>query len=84
MGKNKHKLRNLSILSTFVLLAVAFLFFAMLLAEVEKTWLTNAQRKIAFQYSEIVEGFNSEKVWGNQSVFPLSEHDGKMIWLYEM
>lgn len=84
MGKNKYKLRNLSILSTFVLLAVAFLFFAMLLAEVEKTLLTNAQRKIAFQYSEIVEGFNSEKVWGNQSVFPLSEHDGKMIWLYEM
>lgn len=84
MGKNKHKLRDLSILSTFVLLAVAFLFFAMLLAEVEKTLLTNAQRKIAFQYSEIVEGFNSEKVWGNQSVFPLSEHDGKMIWLYEM
>lgn len=84
MGKVKYKLRDLSILSTFVLLAVVFLLLAMLLVEVEKTLLTNAQRDIAFQYSEIVEGFNSEKVWGNQSVFPLSEHDGEMMWLYEM
>lgn len=84
MGKTKHKLRDLSILSTFVLLAFVFLLLAMLLTEVEKTWLTNIQRNIAFQYSEIVEGFNSKKVWGNQSVFLLSEHDGKMIWLCEM
>lgn len=84
MEKIKHKLRDLSILSNFVLLAVIFLLLAMLLVEIEKTWLTNAQRNIAFQYSEMVEGFNSEKVWGNQSVFPLSEHDGKMMWLYEM
>lgn len=84
MGKAKHKLRDLSILSTFVSLAVVFLLLAMLLAEIEKTWLTNAQRNIAFQYSEIVEGFNAEKVWGNQSVFPLSERDGKTIWLCEM
>lgn len=84
MGKTKHKLRDLSILSTFVLLAVVFLLLAMLLAEIEKTGLTNVQRNIVFQYSEIVEGFNSEKVWGNQSVFPLSEHDGKTIWLCEM
>ena len=84
MGKIKHKLRDLSILSTFVLFAVVFLLLAMLLAEVEKTVLTNAQRDIAFQYSEIVEGFNSLKVWGNQSVFLLSEHDRKMMWLYEM
>nr|WP_303007457.1 HAMP domain-containing sensor histidine kinase [uncultured Anaerostipes sp.] len=84
MGKVKHKLRDLSILSTFVLLAVAFLLFAMLLVEVEKTMLINAQHNIAFEYSEIVEGFNSKKVWGNQSVFLLSERDGKMMWLFEM
>lgn len=84
MEKVKHKLRDLSILSTFVLFAVVFLLLAMLLVEVEKTLLANAQRDIAFQYSEIVEGFNSVKVWGNQSVFPLSEHDGKVMWLYEM
>lgn len=84
MGKIKHKLRDLSILSTFVLLAFVFLLLAMLLVEVEKTLLTNAQQNIAFHYSEIVEGFNSENVWGNQSVFPLSEHDGKVMWLCEM
>lgn len=84
MGKVKRKLSDLSILSAFVLLAVAFFLLAMLLAEVERTLLTNAQMDIAFRYSEIVEGFNSEKVWGNQSVFQLSEHDGKMMWLYEV
>ena len=84
MGKVKHKLRDLSILSAFVLLAIVFLLLAMLLTEIEKTWLTNAQREIAFRYSEIVEGFNAEKVWGNQAVFSLSEHDGRMMWLYEM
>ncbi len=84
MGKVKQKLRDLSILPTFVLLAVVFLLLAMLLVEVEKTLFTNAQRDIAFQYSEVVEGFNSEKVWGNRSVFLLSENDGKTMWLYEM
>mgnify|MGYP005949794275 CR=1 FL=1 len=84
MGKVKQKLRDLSILPTFVLLAVVFLLLAILLVEVERTLLTNAQRDIAFQYSDVVEGFNSEKVWGNQSVYLLSEHDGRMMWLYEM
>ncbi len=84
MGEIKHKLKNLSILSAFVLLSVGFLILAMLLVEVEKTLLTNAQRDIAFQYSEVIQGFNAEKVWGNQFVFPLSERDGKMMWLYEM
>ena len=84
MGKARHKLRDLPILSAFVLLAIVFLLLAMLLTEVEKTWLTNAQRNIAFQYSDVVEGFNAEKVWGNQSTFLLSERDGKIMWLYEI
>lgn len=84
MDKIRRKLNNLSIPSTFVLLAGAFLLIAMLLVEIEKTLLMNAQQEIAFQYSEIVEGFNSEKVWGNQSVFRLSGHDGNMMYLYEM
>ena len=56
MGKSKRKLNDLSILSTFVLLAVVFLLLAILLVEVERTLLTNAQRDIAFQYSDVVEG----------------------------
>ena len=69
MGKAKHRLRDLPIPSAFVLLAIVFLLLAMLLVEVERTLLTNAQRDIAFQYLDVVEGFNSEKVWGNQSVY---------------
>ena len=84
MGKSKRKLNDLSILSTFVLLAVVFLLLAILLVEVERTLLTNAQRDIAFQYSDVVEGFNSEKVWGNQSLYLLSAHDVRMMWLYDM
>lgn len=64
MDKIRKKLRDLSILSAFILLAIAFLLLTMLV-EIEKTLLTDAQRAIAFQYSEIIEGFNSEKVWGN-------------------
>lgn len=48
MGKSKRKLNDLSILSTFVLLAVVFLLLAILLVEVERTLLTNAQRDIPF------------------------------------
>ena len=84
MGKAKHKLRDLPILPAFVLISVVFLLLAMLLVEVERTLLINAQRDIAFQYSDVVEGFNSEKVWGNQSTFLLSERDGEIMWLYEI
>ena len=84
MGKAKHKLRDLPILSAFVLISVVFLLLAMLLVEVERTLLINAQRDIAFQYSDVVEGFNSEKVWGNQSTFLLSERDGQIMRLYEI
>lgn len=84
MAKIKHKLRDLSILPTFILLSIVFILLAMLLAEVEKTIFSNAQTEIAFQYSNIVEGFNSKKVWGNQAVFWLSQQDSRRMWLYEM
>lgn len=84
MAKVKRKLSDLPILSTFIMLSITFLLIAMLLVEIEKTAFSNAQSEIAFQYSDIVEGFNDEKVWGNQSVFLLSEQDSKRMWLYEM
>lgn len=84
MAKIKRKLRDLSILPTFILLSIAFILLAMVLAEVEKTILSNAQKEIAFQYSDIIEGFNSKKVWGNQAVFWFSEQDSRIMWLYEM
>lgn len=84
MAKVKHKLRDLPILSTFIMLSISSILIAMLLVEVEKTVFSNAQSEIAFRYSDMVEGFNEEKVWGNQSVFLLSEQDSKRMWLYEM
>lgn len=84
MAKVKRKLKDLPMLPTFIILSIAFLLIAMLLAEIEKTAFSNGQSEIAFRYSDIVEGFNDEKVWGNQSVFLLSEQDSKRMWLYEM
>lgn len=84
MAKVRRKLRDLPMLPTYIMLSIAFLLIAMLLVEVGKTVLSNAQDEIAFRYSDIVEGFNDEKVWGNQSVFLLSEQDSKTMWLYEM
>lgn len=69
MAKVTRKLRDLPILPTFIMLSITFLLIAMLLVEIEKTVFSNAQSEIAFRYSDIVEGFNDEKVWGNQSVF---------------
>ncbi|MDD3490890.1 MAG: HAMP domain-containing sensor histidine kinase [Paludibacter sp.] len=84
MEKVKRRLRDLPILSTFIVLSVLFILIAMLLVEVEKTVFSNAQSEIAFRYSDLVEGFNSKKVWADQSVFPLSEQDSNRMWLYEM
>ena len=51
MDKIRRKLNNLSIPSTFVLLAGAFLLIAMLLVEIEKTLLMNAQQEsISYRY----------------------------------
>ena len=61
MGKVKHKLRDLSILSTFVLLAVVFLLLAMLLVELERTLFTNVQRDIAFRNYTPRQFLNTEK-----------------------
>lgn len=84
MAKVRQKLRDLPMLPTYIMLSIAFLLLAMLLVEIEKNAFSNAQSEIAFRYSDIVEGFNDEKVWGNQSVFLLSEQDSRKMWLYEM
>ena len=84
MGKVRRKLRDLPMLPTYIMLSIAFLLIAMLLVEIEKNAFSNAQSEIAFRYSDIVEGFNVEQVWGNQSVFLLSEQDSRKMLLYEL
>lgn len=83
MAKIKQRLKNLRILPTFLLITIGFVILAMLLVECEKTAIRNAQYAIAFQYSDIVEGFNATKVWGNDFIAFLSEHHSNSMQFYE-
>lgn len=84
MAKIKRWLNDLPICSTFILLTVVFILVALLAIDIEKTFLVNAQRSIAFQYSNIVEGFNGVKVWGSNETFLLLEQDSRLMQLYEL
>lgn len=83
MAKIKQRFSNLSILPTFILITMSFIVLAILLTECEKTVIRNAQYAIAFQYSDIVEGFNAEKVWGNNYTAIFSEYHSNLMRLYE-
>lgn len=84
MEKIKRRLRDLPILSTFLLLTIISILVAMLVIEIERTLIKNAQYAIAFQYSDIVEGYNATKVWGNNLTFMLSTKDSYFMQLYEL
>lgn len=84
MEKIKRRLSDLPILTMFLLLTIVFLLIAMFMIEVERTLLHNAQFSIAFRYSDIVEGFNAVKVWGNNMTFTLSPQDSQFMQFYEM
>lgn len=84
MAKIKERIRNLPIMPTFVLLTVIFILVAMLIIECEKTALINAQHNIVFQYADIVEGFNAEKVWGDDTVIWFSSNDSYWLQFYEL
>lgn len=84
MEKIKKRLSVLPILTMFLLLTITFLLIAMFVIEVERTMLHNAQYSIAFQYSDIVEGFNAVKVWGDHMTFALSSKDSQFMQFYEM
>ena len=84
MGKIKKKIKDISIIPTFIFLTIAFILCAMFVIECERTLLTNAQYDIAFKYSDIVEGFNGKKVWNdNDKTFSLSESDSKKMQTYQ-
>lgn len=84
MGQVKHRLKNLPIMPTFLLLSTGFLFVAMLLVEIERTLLFNAQQEIVFRYTDVVEGFNEIKAWGNHAEYYFSAGDSRKIYIYEM
>lgn len=70
--------------AAFLLLTTVFLIVAMLVIEVERTLLQNGQYAIAFRYSDLVEGFNGRKVWGDNATYTLSTQDGRLMQLYEL
>lgn len=83
MDQVKKYLRNLPVLHTFVLCVVFFILLALVLAEIERTILVNGQWDIAFKYSDIVQGYNNERVWHNGINVFLSPHDSNLMTLYE-
>ena len=84
MEKIKRRLSDLPIPTMFLLLTIVFLLIAMVVVEVERTLLHNAQCSIAFRYSDIVEGFNGVKVWGDHMTFTLSPQDSQFMQFYEL
>ncbi|MGF7012146.1 signal transduction histidine kinase [Lachnospiraceae bacterium PF1-22] len=83
MDKIRQTAKNLPILHTFVLFVVVFALLAVVLTEIERTMLVNAQQEIAFQYYETVEGYSHEKVWNAGSSTLLSPEDSSLMRGYE-
>ena len=83
MDKIKQTAKSLPILHTFVLFVVVFALLAVVLVEVERTMLVNAQQEIAFRYYETVEGYSHEKVWNAGSSTLLSPEDSSLMRGYE-
>lgn len=84
MEKIIRKIGNLRILHSFMINTIVFIIIAMLLVECEKTAIKNAQYAIAFQYSDIIEGFNAVKIWDNHSTYLLSETHSNLMQFYEL
>lgn len=84
MGKVKYRLKSLPIIPSFVLLSTVFILIAMLLTEVEKTVLHNAQREIVFEYTDRIEGFNGIRAWADNTEYYFTATDSSKIQTYEM
>lgn len=84
MGKVKRHFKSLPIIPSFILLSTVFILIAMLLAEVEKTVLHNAQWEIVFEYTDRIEGFNGIRAWADNAEYYFSATDSSKIQTYEM
>lgn len=84
MGKVIRRFKSLPIIPAFILLSTVFILIAMLLAELEKTVLHNAQREIVFEYTDRIEGFNGIRAWDDNTEYYFSATDSSKIQTYEM
>lgn len=76
----KMKLRNLNLILSYVLLAVAFLFGAMFIADIERNYIKEIQMEVVKKYTDGVEAFNDYKVWDTQgNEYKLTKEDSNKI-----
>lgn len=74
------KIKNLNLVPAYVLIAVAFLFGAMFVADFERDYIEKEQMKTAYKYTEQVETFNHYKVWDKQGkVYVFTTADSNKI-----
>lgn len=62
----KMKLKDLKLVPSYMLLAVAFLLSAMFIADFERGYIESKQMEVAENYTDEVEAFNDNKVWDTQ------------------
>lgn len=60
------KIKNLNLVPSYVLIAMAFLLGAMFVADFEREYIEDVQIDVAHNYTKQVESFNDCKVWDKQ------------------
>lgn len=79
MGKVR-KRANIALVPAYALLAVAFLLFAMFIADFEREFIADVQMSVAQKYTDQVEAFNDYKVWDKQgNQYEFSKEDSRRI-----
>ncbi len=79
MGKMK-RIKNITLVPAYALMAVAFLFGAMFVADFERQYIEDVQYRVALKYTDQVEAFNGYKVWDKQgNEYQLTNEDSRKI-----
>ncbi len=77
---DKMKLKNLNLVPSYILLAVAFLIAAMFLADFEREYIEDIKMEVVKKYTDQVDSYNDYKVWDKQgNVYTLTESDSNKI-----
>lgn len=76
----KMKLKDLELVPSYVLLAVAFLLSAMFIADFEREYIESRQMEVVQKYTDEPAVFNDDKVWDTQGKeYVFTEADSKII-----
>ena len=78
--KSLNPIKNLNLIPSYVLLAVAFLLGAMFIADFERKYIEDVQMEVAQKYTDQVETYNDYKVWDQQgNVYTFTKSDSDKI-----